>query len=83
MNKPMTNTTETRERLTVVRKSMMTGQLNEMLIVADPADIKRWRNGTLIQDAMPYLTSEEREFLISGMSIEEQRLFFDAPEDKA
>lgn len=32
----------------------------------DQEDWKRWKAGTLIQDAMPYLTLDERELLISG-----------------
>tara|TARA_Y100000310_G_C20704127_1_gene833257 strand:- start:7346 stop:7501 length:156 start_codon:yes stop_codon:yes gene_type:complete len=27
-----------------------------------------WRSGTLIQNAMPNLTSDEREFVISGIT---------------
>ena len=29
-------------------------------------DMGRWQNGSLIQDAMPYLSADERELLISG-----------------
>ena len=29
-------------------------------------DVTAWENGKLIQDAMPYLTPDEREVLISG-----------------
>ena len=29
-------------------------------------DYDRWKNGELIQDAMPYLSPDEREILISG-----------------
>jgi len=29
-------------------------------------DVTAWENGALIQNAMPYLSSEEREILISG-----------------
>ncbi|SVC55010.1 uncharacterized protein METZ01_LOCUS307864 [marine metagenome] len=28
-------------------------------------DIQAWQDGTLVQDAMPYLNTEERELLIS------------------
>ena len=31
-----------------------------------PADLSKWQNGELIQNAMPYLTPDERELLISG-----------------
>jgi len=32
----------------------------------DPEDVERWHNGTLVQDAFPYLDAAERELLISG-----------------
>ena len=35
-------------------------------IMADPADVVAWQDGKLIQDAMPYLSKEDRELLISG-----------------
>lgn len=35
-------------------------------IMVDPDDYDRWqKNGELIQNAMPYLTADEREMLIS------------------
>lgn len=30
-------------------------------------DIKKWQDGALIQDAMPYLSPDQRELLISGI----------------
>ena len=30
-------------------------------------DVRAWRNGKLIQDALPQLPAEDREFLISGL----------------
>jgi len=33
--------------------------------------ISAWKSGVLIQDAMPNLSSEEREFLISGFTPEQ------------
>lgn len=40
------------------------GSVHELSIA--PSDFASWRKGELIQDAMPYLTAEERELLISG-----------------
>tara|TARA_Y100001951_G_C11218985_1_gene227582 strand:+ start:104 stop:340 length:237 start_codon:yes stop_codon:yes gene_type:complete len=34
-------------------------------IKAALADIQQWQDGTLVQDAMPYLDADERELLIS------------------
>lgn len=65
-----------KQKLRITKRSMFSGKMSQMEIEADPDDIDKWRNGTLIQDALPYLSSEEREFLISGMSVQEQRDFF-------
>jgi len=32
-------------------------------------DLFKYRNGALIQDAFPYLSKKDREFLISGMCL--------------
>tara|TARA_Y100000034_G_scaffold9382_1_gene10058 strand:- start:615 stop:815 length:201 start_codon:yes stop_codon:yes gene_type:complete len=37
----------------------------EMQVQAE--DYEAWENGELIQNAMPYLSADEREVLISGM----------------
>lgn len=39
-------------------------------VVVNERDYKNWLNGTLIQKAMPYLSKEDREFLVSGTSPE-------------
>ena len=36
-------------------------------IEARTADLDSWIGGELIQNAMPYLTADEREILISGV----------------
>lgn len=33
----------------------------------DSADVKKWMNGAMIQEALPYLDTMERETLISGV----------------
>lgn len=65
------------ELMDIAKRSLLTGKKNSMQFKARPEDFGSWTNGTLIQDAMPYLDTEVREFLISGMSIEEQQSFFD------
>lgn len=37
----------------------------EFEIEVDPVQYKRWQDGVLIQNAMPELTADERELLIS------------------
>lgn len=36
-------------------------------------DVKAWMDGKLIQDAMPYLSAEDREYLITGMTPDDWR----------
>ena len=36
-----------------------------------PLDLIKWLHGTLIQDAMPYLSDSDREFLMSGITPDE------------
>lgn len=43
-----------------------------------PLDLVKWLHGTYIQDAMPYLSADDREFLVSGISpVEWERMFGD------
>lgn len=37
------------------------------IIKVHPDDYIKWSTGTIIQDAMPYLTPDESEIMISGM----------------
>lgn len=59
------------ETRSISRKSPLTGEMNTRVMQIDMADFNRWKNGTLIQEAMPYLTDEEREFLITGCTPED------------
>jgi hypothetical protein len=41
---------------------------NDVAVVyADPDGLKAWRNGTLIQKALPSLSNDERELLKTGI----------------
>ena len=42
------------------------GCSQESAINADQRDVESWRDGELIQDAMPYLDADQREMFISG-----------------
>ena len=39
----------------------------EKSIEANPRDVESWRDGELIQNAMPYLDADQREMFISGV----------------
>tara|TARA_R100000544_G_C2223349_1_gene58972 strand:+ start:1144 stop:1353 length:210 start_codon:yes stop_codon:yes gene_type:complete len=56
----------------VGRKSMITGVKSEMDLDVSEKQITLWMEGELIQNVMPHLTPSERQFLMTGMSLEEQ-----------
>ena len=55
----------------IVRKSPVTGKMNHRDIDVTAEQYTSWENGTLIQDAMPNITAEEREFIVSGCTPED------------
>jgi len=60
----------------VGKKSMITGIKSEMDLNVSEKQITLWMEGALIQNVMPHLTPSEREFLMTGMSLEEQAGIF-------
>jgi hypothetical protein len=61
----------------LIRKlSPMTGKINEMEVDCTNDELEAWQRGKLIQDAMPRADATQREFLISGLTAEEQKQFF-------
>ena len=68
--------------MTVNKVSLLSGKKTSMDLNTTPEQIERWLNGELIQNVMPKLSSIEREFLISGMDKEEQRVLFCMPFDE-
>lgn len=65
--------------MTITRKCMICGKINSMEF--DDMEVIRWQAGMLIQDAMPNKSIEEREFAISGMCVQCQKVFFSADEE--
>jgi hypothetical protein len=51
----------------IQRISPVTGAINEMDLDVTNSQIIQWENGALIQNVMPHLNLDEREFLISGI----------------
>ncbi len=65
----------------ISRKSSLSGKVTEMEIPVTETQIQEWEKGELIQNVMPNLTSNQREFLISGITAEEWDSFFPADEE--
>lgn len=61
----------------IERESMLSGKKTTMDINVTLDQLKRWHSGELIQNVMPELKPHEREFLISGLTINEQKEMFD------
>lgn len=60
----------------ITRESILTGKTNQLDLPVTLEQIQIWQSGIPIQNVMSHLSIQEREFLISGMSKEEQQLIF-------
>ena len=65
----------------VFRVSSLTGKTSEREIDVTEAQLNHWISGQLIQNVMPHLSNDDREFLISGITPEEWDSHFDNEED--
>lgn len=52
----------------LISTGLCTINFREFIVEAPLEGVKAWRAGTLIQEALPGLTDDEREFLISGFT---------------
>jgi len=56
-------------KVVVHKKSMVSGRVNSMLLPTTQGKIEYWiESGKLIQDVMPDLSADHREFLMSGIT---------------
>ncbi len=61
----------------IEKKSLITGEYHTMDIPVTRQQLTKWDCGELIQNVMPHLTLEQREFLISGTTPEEWELYLE------
>ena len=52
----------------VGKKSQLSGKSHEIEIDVSEKQITLWMEGALIQDVMPNLSPDEREFLMTGIT---------------
>ncbi len=52
----------------ITRKSPFTGKMNTLDIPVTVEQLADWQSGTLIQNAMPNLSPDHREFLMTGIT---------------
>ena len=55
----------------IKKKSGLTGNTSTMDIAVTAAQIAAWQGGELIQNAMPNVSPNEREFIKSGITPDE------------
>ena len=60
----------------ITRTSPFSSATNSMEIAVTQSQLDAWQAGTLIQDAMPNLSADEREFIKTGITPEEWDAMF-------
>lgn len=66
--------------MNITRVNPLTGEQNTLNIPVTQAQLDGWNQGKLIQDAMPNLSADEREFILTGILPEQWDAMF--AEDK-
>jgi len=54
--------------------------MNTRNIQVSQFELREWKNGALIQDAMPNISADDREFLMTGITPEEWEDLFGGSE---
>ena len=60
----------------ITRRSSLTGVTRTLDIPVTQQQLDSWRAGTLIQDAMPALAADLREFIMTGITNDEWKQVF-------
>lgn len=60
----------------ITRKSVLSGIERTLDLDVTEEQLRAWNRGMLIQDAMPNLRDDEREFILSGAIQEEWDAYF-------
>jgi len=64
----------------ITRTSPLSGATHALEINVTPDQIAAWQSGVLIQNAMPNLSSDEREFIKTGITAAEWDSMFSEDE---
>ena len=65
-----------------IRTSILSGITRTKELDVTEEQYNAWRDGALIQNVMPHLSFDEREFLISGTTAEEWEAFTSPSDDE-
>ena len=55
----------------ITKRSPFSGKTHTLDIPVTQEQLDKWHNGILIQNAMPNLTPDQREFLMTGITKDE------------
>ena len=66
----------------ITRRSIITGIERTLDIQIAEDDYEKWNNGALIQNAAPYLSESDREFIMTGITTEEWELYLEPDDDE-
>lgn len=55
----------------VTKRSPLTGKMTTREVACTEIQLRRWRSGMTIQSAMPHLSMDDREFLMTGYTPED------------
>lgn len=58
----------------ITRTSPLSGEVVIRDIAVTQEQLLRWQKGEMIQDAMPNISPDEREFILTGITPEEWRV---------
>jgi len=65
----------------ITKISPFTGATNTLDIDVTPEQLQAWEDGALIQNAMPHISADEREFIMTGITPQEWQEAFDDFDD--
>lgn len=60
----------------ISRQNIFTGEINTLEINVTQEQLDKWHNGALIQNAMPNIPPEHREFIMTGITPDEWNKMF-------
>ena len=68
--------------MNITRISAFTNKVHTMDIDVTQEQLSSWESGTLIQNAMPHLSADEREFIMTGVTPSEWAEAFGSSEEE-
>ena len=60
----------------ITRRSKISNEIHSLNLNVTQDQLNNWLNGSLIQEAMPQLNDDEREFIMTGILPEEWNAMF-------